>query len=46
MLVLLNGCGLWRGELLALHVGYIQLREAHSVIADLLGKAGSFVRFQ
>ena len=36
----LIGCGLRRGELLALHVESIQLREEHWVIADLLGKAG------
>src|SRR6202171_6020464 len=32
------GCGLRRGELLALRVDSIQSREEHSVIADLLGK--------
>jgi integrase len=37
---LLIGCGLSRGELLALPVGEIQLREEHWVIADLPGKAG------
>ncbi len=35
---MLIGCGLRRGELLALRVDAIQLREEH--IADLLGKAG------
>ena len=40
MLAMLIGCGLRRGELLALRVDSIQLREAHWVIADLLGKAG------
>ena len=40
MLAMLIGCGLRRGELLALAVGSIQLREDHWVIADLLGKAG------
>ena len=40
MLAMLIGCGLRRGELLALRVESIQLREEHSVIADLLGKAG------
>jgi integrase len=40
MLAMLIGCGLRRGELLALHVDSIQLREEHWVIADLLGKAG------
>jgi integrase len=33
------GCGLRHGELLALHVDAIQLREEHWVITDLLGKA-------
>jgi len=46
MLAMLIGCGLRRGELLALHVDSIQLREEHSVIADLLGKPGTFVRFR
>jgi integrase len=40
ILAMLIGCGLRRGELLALHVDAIQLREEHWVIADLLGKAG------
>jgi integrase len=40
MLAMLIGCGLQRGELLALRVDSIQLREEHWVIADLLGKAG------
>ena len=40
MLSMLIGCGLRRGELLALRVESIQLREEHWVIADLLGKAG------
>ena len=40
MLAMLIGCGLRRGELLALRVESIQLREEHCVIADLLGKAG------
>jgi integrase len=40
MLAMLVGCGLRRGELLALQVESIQLREDHWVIADLLGKAG------
>jgi integrase len=40
MLAMLIGCGLRRGELLALHVDSIQLREEHWVIADLIGKAG------
>ena len=34
------GCGLRRGELLALSVNSLQLREEHWVIADMLGKAG------
>ena len=38
------GCGLRRGELLALRVDSIQSREEHSVIADLLGKAGHIRR--
>jgi integrase len=40
MLAMLIGCGLRRGELLALRVNSIQLREEHWVIVDLLGKAG------
>jgi len=40
ILATLIGCGLRRGELLALRVDAIQLREGHWVIADLLGKAG------
>jgi integrase len=40
MLTMLIGCGLRRGELLALCAESIQLREDHWVIADLLGKAG------
>ena len=40
MLAMLIGCGLRRGELLALRVNSMQLREEHWVIADLLGKAG------
>src|SRR5712692_3672705 len=40
MIAMLIGCGLRRGELLALRVGSIQSREEHWVIADLLGKAG------
>ena len=36
MLAMLIGCGLRRGELLALRVDSIQLREEHWVIADLL----------
>jgi len=40
MLAMLIGCGLRRGELLALRVDSIRLREEHWVIADLLGKAG------
>jgi hypothetical protein len=37
---MLIGCGLRRGELLALRVESIQSREERWVIADLLGKAG------
>jgi integrase len=40
MIAMLIGCGLRRGELLALRVDSIQSREEHSVIADPLGKAG------
>ncbi len=40
ILAFLIGCGLRRGELLALSVASIQLREEHWVIADLYGKAG------
>ena len=40
IIALLIGCGLRRGELLALLTGSIQLREEHWVIADLHGKAG------
>ncbi|HSU60737.1 MAG TPA: site-specific integrase [Bryobacteraceae bacterium] len=40
MLALLIGCGLRRGELLALKAGSVQLREEHWVIADLHGKPG------
>jgi len=37
---MLIGCGLRRGELLALDINAIQLREEHWVVADLVGKAG------
>jgi integrase len=40
ILALLIGCGLRRGELLALSAASIQLREDHWVIVDLHGKAG------
>ncbi len=40
MLALLLGCGLRRGEVLALTLDTVQQREDHWVIADLLGKAG------
>jgi integrase len=40
MLAVLLGCGLRRGELLALQLGWIQQRDEHWVIADLVGKAG------
>lgn len=40
MLTMLIGCGLRRGELLALTLESIQQREEHWVIADLIGKGG------
>ena len=40
MLAVLIGCGLRRGELLALQLGAVQQREEHWVIADLVGKGG------
>ncbi len=40
MLAVLLGCGLRRGELLALQLAWIQQREEHWVIADLVGKGG------
>ena len=40
MLTMLVGCGLRRGELLALTLESIQKREEHWVIADLIGKGG------
>src|SRR3970282_6739 len=40
MLAMLIGCGLRRGELLALTLETIQQREEHWVIADLVGKGG------
>src|SRR5437868_2698514 len=40
MLALLIGCGLRRGEVLALRCDAVQRREAHWVIVDLRGKAG------
>jgi integrase len=40
MLAVLLGCGLRRGELLALNLSWIQQREEHWVIADLVGKGG------
>ncbi len=43
MVAVLIGCGLRRGELLALQLASIQQREEHWVIADLVGK-GSHVR--
>jgi len=39
-LAILLGCGLRRAELTALRVEDIQRREAHCVIADLVGKGG------
>jgi site-specific recombinase XerD len=40
MLAMLIGCGLRRGELLALTLESVQQREEHWVIADLVGKSG------
>ena len=40
MIAVLIGCGLRRGELLALQFQWIQQREEHWVIADLVGKGG------
>lgn len=40
MLAMLIGCGLRRGELLALMVESLQQREEHWVVADLVGKGG------
>jgi integrase len=40
MVAMLIGCGLRRGELLALRLDSIQQREEHWVIADLVGKGG------
>jgi len=40
MLAMLIGCGLRRGELLALTLESIQQREEHWVIADLVGEGG------
>ena len=40
MLTVLIGCGLRRGELLALRLESLQQREEHWVIADLVGKGG------
>ena len=40
MVAMLIGCGLRRGELLALRLESIQQREEHWVIADLVGKGG------
>ena len=40
MLAMLIGCGLRRGELLALTLESIEQREEHWVIADLVGKGG------
>ena len=39
-LAMLIGCGLRRGELLALTLESVQQREEHWVIADLVGKGG------
>jgi site-specific recombinase XerC len=38
MVAMLIGCGLRRGELLALNLESVQQREEHWVIADLVGK--------
>jgi len=46
MIAMLIGCGLRRGELLALRVDCIQSREEHWVIADLLARPGTSVPFQ
>src|SRR5918993_717672 len=40
MLAVLIGCGLRRGELLALRLESLQQREEHWVIVDLVGKGG------
>ena len=40
MVAVLIGCGLRRGELLALRLESLQQREEHWVIADLVGKGG------
>ena len=40
MLAMLIGCGLRRGELLALSLDSVQQREEHWLIADLVGKGG------
>jgi len=40
MLAMLIGCGLRRGELLALTLESLEQREEHWVIADLVGKGG------
>ena len=40
MLAVLIGCGLRRGELLALQMAWVVQREEHWVIADLVGKGG------
>ena len=40
MLAVLIGCGLRRGELLALRLESLQQREEHWVIANLVGRGG------
>ena len=40
MVALLIGCGLRRGEVIALALESVQQREEHWVIADLVGKGG------
>ena len=42
MVAMLIGCGLRRAELLTLRVESIQRREEHWVIADLVGKGGTY----
>lgn len=45
-LAILLGCGLRRAELTALRVEDIQQREEHWVIADLVGKGGTYEQFR
>ena len=46
MVAMLIGCGLRRGELLALTLESVQQREEHWVIADLVGKGGELEQIQ